>query len=162
MYRLEAVTDVRQGPGHDGRHRIRNISLAQCLRELGIFDMTSQIRAHETPLFLHPIRHWRPLLSSVLLTMVVACSPYRPIQRAENDFALAGFKAHPADTTARWQMMNLLPANTLTYRMKENQAVMLYADPTACGCVYMGSPAACRAYMGSHKINLQDARHMTA
>ncbi|MBF0853634.1 serine protease family protein [Gluconobacter wancherniae] len=124
--------------------------------------MTSQIRAHETPLFLHPIRHWRPLLSSVLLTMVVACSPYRPIQRAENDFALAGFKAHPADTTARWQMMNLLPANTLTYRMKENQAVMLYADPTACGCVYMGSPAAYRAYMGSHKINLLDERHMTA
>lgn len=77
-------------------------------------------------------------------------------------FALAGFRAHPADTTARWAMMNLLPPNTLTYRMQNGQPVLLYADPIACGCVYMGDKTAYAAYKASHPIDAAQEQRMTA
>ncbi|GBQ79996.1 hypothetical protein AA13595_0187 [Gluconacetobacter johannae DSM 13595] len=54
----------------------------------------------------------------------------------------AGFIAHPADTTARYAMMNTLPPGQLTYRPSPAGPVYLYADPIGCGCVYMGSAAA--------------------
>ncbi|WP_408873216.1 hypothetical protein [Gluconobacter roseus] len=124
--------------------------------------MTSQIRSHASPLFRAGLRHWRAILSSALLIGTAACSPYRPVQKAEVSFALAGFRAHPADTTARWAMMNLLPPNTLTYRMQNGQPVLLYADPIACGCVYMGDKTAYAAYKASHPIDVAQEQRMTA
>jgi len=91
-----------------------------------------------------------------------ACSPYTPALRSGDDLALAGFTAHPANTTARWQMMNLLPPNTMTYRPSGPDIVMLYADPLACGCVYMGNRAAYLAYKTTHPITPLQERRMTA
>ncbi len=55
----------------------------------------------------------------------------------------AGFVAHPANTTARFALMNSLPPGSLTYRMAPSgQRIYLYADPLACGCVYMGDETA--------------------
>ncbi|EHH68565.1 hypothetical protein GMO_13350 [Gluconobacter morbifer G707] len=97
-----------------------------------------------------------------MLVLLSACSPYRPVLHRENTLALAGFTAHPADTTARWQMMNLLPPTTLTYRMQNGQPILLYADPIACGCVYMGDSRAYDAYRKSHPISLAEEQRMTA
>ncbi|MBS1036974.1 hypothetical protein [Gluconobacter cerinus] len=124
--------------------------------------MTRQINAHALPLFSAGIRHWRPLLSSVALVLLSACSPYRPILHEEDTLARSGFVAHPADTTARWQTMNLLPANTMTYRMQGNIPVLLYADPTACGCVYMGNMSAYHAYQSGHHVSANEEQRMTA
>lgn len=170
MHRLEAIADIRQGARHDGRHRIGNVTLAQRLGELGILDMTRQIHAHSRLSVLGGIKRRLAVLSSALLALTAACSPYRPVLHEEESLARDGFVAHPADTTARWQMMNLLPPDTLTYRMKDGRPVLLYADPIACGCVYMGDATAYRAWKeniaaGTKKgkaPQLPDEQRMTA
>ncbi|WP_029604499.1 hypothetical protein [Kozakia baliensis] len=130
--------------------------------------MTRQILAHPMISFrLRADKAGRRLLSSHLVPMILlaglaACSPYAPAQHDEHELALAGFTAHFADTTARWQMMNLLPPHRLTYRMSNLGPVMLYADPLACGCVYFGDRKAYRAYTMLHQQSANTEREMTA
>ncbi|MCE0743146.1 hypothetical protein LWC05_04470 [Acetobacter sicerae] len=83
------------------------------------------------------------------LGSLAACSPADRYLRTDEQLAYSGFTAHPADTTARYELMNILPAGMLTYRPTSTGPVYLYADRIGCGCVYMGSQAAFVDY--SHK-----------
>lgn len=79
----------------------------------------------------------------VVASVLSACqSPARPYLAMGRRVAEAGFIAHPADTTARYAMMNTLPPGMLTYRASPSGLIYLYADPIGCGCVYMGSEVA--------------------
>lgn len=98
----------------------------------------------------------------MFLAMLAACAPYGQIRKSEDDLALAGFIAHYANTTARWQLMNLLPANRMAYRMNGTNAVLLYADPLTCGCVYMGNRMAYAAWISAHHGTPLQERQMTA
>ncbi|GBR38073.1 hypothetical protein AA101099_1018 [Neoasaia chiangmaiensis NBRC 101099] len=105
---------------------------------------------------------FRHTLAGLVVFGISACSPYAPAQRTENDLALSGFVAHPADTTARWQMMNLLPPNHLAYRMSSAGPILLYADPLACGCVYFGDRQAYQSYTAQHRQTPLQEKQMTA
>lgn len=77
-----------------------------------------------------------------------ACTTYAPSApylRMDDRLSYAGFIAHPANTTARYAMMNTLPPGQLTYRPSTSGRIFVYADPVGCGCVYMGSEAAYEA-----------------
>ncbi|QDH16194.1 hypothetical protein [Swingsia samuiensis] len=124
--------------------------------------MAGQINAHKSPLIYERFRRCGVVLSSLSLFYLTACSPYSAILRKEKTLAENGFTAHPADTTARWQMMNLLPAKKVTYRMQGTQKIMLYSDPIACGCVYMGSPQAYNLYIKKHPKAYVDKQTMFA
>jgi hypothetical protein len=86
---------------------------------------------------------------ALLCASVAGCSsPARPYLEKDMTLSQAGFVAHQADTTARYAMMNTLPPGQLTYRPSPVGPVYLYADPIGCGCVYMGSETAYRAFRG--------------
>lgn len=77
------------------------------------------------------------------LATLLGCSPARSYLDKGFILAQAGFKAHYADTTARYTMMNYLPPGKLTYRLSpQGKRIYLYADPIACNCIYMGNEAA--------------------
>ncbi|WP_157871012.1 hypothetical protein [Gluconacetobacter diazotrophicus] len=96
-------------------------------------------------------RPFGALVAGMLLCAGAAgCStPARPYLNEGMALSQAGFVAHPADTTARYAMMNTLPPGQLTYRPSSMGPIYLYADPIGCGCVYMGSEAAYRTSRGA-------------
>ncbi|MFT8665013.1 hypothetical protein [Acetobacter orientalis] len=75
-------------------------------------------------------------------TLTACTQPAEPYLNKGILLSQAGFIARPADTTARYAMMNTLPPGQLTFRPSTSGPVYLYADPIGCGCVYMGSEAA--------------------
>lgn len=78
-----------------------------------------------------------------LISIFSGCSPASSYLNKGLILAQSGFVAHYADTTARYTMMNYLPPGKLTYRQgPHSERIYLYADPIACGCVYMGNEAA--------------------
>ncbi|GBQ29081.1 hypothetical protein AA0472_2903 [Acetobacter estunensis NRIC 0472] len=79
---------------------------------------------------------------AILIGTLSACSPADRFLKAGDQLAMSGFTAHYANTTARYEMMNLLPAGVMTYRPTTSGPVYLYADRIGCGCVYMGSQSA--------------------
>ncbi|MDF7673454.1 hypothetical protein PT283_01570 [Acetobacteraceae bacterium ESL0697] len=80
---------------------------------------------------------------------LAGCSPAQSYLDKGFILAQAGFKAHYADTTARYTMMNYLPPGKLTYRLDPHgKRIYLYADPVACSCVYIGSEASYQNLMG--------------
>lgn len=84
-------------------------------------------------------------LGGLLLGLAGCSSPAAPYLAMEMKLSEAGFVAHPADTTARYAMLNTLPPGELTYRPSAAGRVYVYADPIGCGCVYMGSESAYNA-----------------
>ncbi|GBQ34652.1 hypothetical protein [Gluconacetobacter azotocaptans] len=85
-------------------------------------------------------------MATLLCASLVGCAPAKPYLDKGMTLSEAGFIAHPADTTARYAMMNTLPPGQLTYRPSPAGFIYLYADPIGCGCVYMGSEAAYRIF----------------
>lgn len=81
-------------------------------------------------------------LAGMSLTLTACTQPAEPYLNKGLLLSQAGFIARPADTTARYAMMNTLPPGQVTYRPSSTGPVYLYADPIGCGCVYMGSSAA--------------------
>ncbi len=81
--------------------------------------------------------------SMLSLSLTACIRPAQPYLNKGIALSQAGFIAHPANTTARYTLMNLLPPGSLTYRPSaEGMPIYLYADPVACGCVYMGDQKA--------------------
>ena len=97
-------------------------------------------------------RRYRPtgMAFAACLTLAgCAGSPATPYLKEEMKLSAAGFVAHAANTTARYAMMNTLPPGELTYRTSSVGPVYVYADPIACGCVYMGSDIAYRTLVSA-------------
>ena len=93
-------------------------------------------------------RHWTAAMAVAACLTLAGCtsSPATPYLKEGVKLSQAGFVAHPADTTARYAMMNTLPPGELTYRNSAAGPIYLYADPIGCGCVYMGDQAAWNAW----------------
>ena len=99
------------------------------------------------------------LACTAMLTLALTgCTrPAAPYLEKGELLSHAGFVAHPANTTARYGLMNSLPPGSLTYRMTpDGQRIYLYADPLACGCVYMGDETAYRTLQAHMKALLLD------
>ena len=106
-------------------------------------------------------RRYRPagMAFAACLTLAgCAGSPATPYLKEEMKLSAAGFVAHAANTTARYAMMNTLPPGELTYRTSSVGPVYVYADPIACGCVYMGSDIAYRTLVSAAEAEARQTK----
>jgi len=60
----------------------------------------------------------------------------------EDMLASAGFVAKKADSAARIETLKSLPPHQFVTRTADGRTRYLYADPTACGCIYVGDQSA--------------------
>src|SRR5437763_12882005 len=68
------------------------------------------------------------------------------VSEQENMLASAGFAPKKADTPARMASLKSLPPHQFVIRNIRGRSTYLYADPTACGCIYVGDQNAYDQY----------------
>jgi hypothetical protein len=66
--------------------------------------------------------------------------------RTDNLFTISGFVPRFARTPAELRHLHSLPPDQLISRTRNGRTMYLYADPTICQCVYVGTPEAYRVY----------------
>ena len=59
----------------------------------------------------------------------------------------SGFKALPPKTPAQVALIKSLPAHKLAKTTYKGELAWVYADPTICGCVYIGNQDAYNVYV---------------
>jgi hypothetical protein len=64
------------------------------------------------------------------------------VQNKEDMMAAAGFTLVPANTPQRQASLKRLPPNKFVHQVHNNATIDAYADPTICGCLYVGNQAA--------------------
>ena len=78
---------------------------------------------------------------------LAACtSPQQRIENKEDLLSASGFKVIPANTPARQSALFTLPPHQFIREIKNGQVRYAYADPTVCGCLYVGDQAAFGTY----------------
>ena len=93
-----------------------------------------------------------PLLAiPVLVLGLLACAmptpaDYGPAAK-ENKLVAAGFKKRSIKTEAQLADFHNIPAHMIRPATYKGRAVYIYADPTICGCLYMGSTTAYNTYI---------------
>lgn len=92
--------------------------------------------------------------SIVGAAMLLASCTTDAVQTKENNLAAAGFVARPANTPAREAMLKRLPPNKFLTRTRGKTVNYIYADPTNCNCLYVGTP---QAY-GNYRLAQQQER----
>jgi len=96
----------------------------------------------------------QPIAISLMALSLLACVSNAEQQtfntdNKENRLMAAGFKQHPIKTEAQLADFRSIPAHMMrpaTYRGKQ---VYIYADPTICGCLYIGNATAYQNYINS-------------
>ena len=63
-----------------------------------------------------------------------------------NLFTAAGFTVQYADTSEKHAILRRLPPDKLVIRKRGGKTYYLYADPTICRCVYVGTHQAYQAF----------------
>ena len=58
----------------------------------------------------------------------------------------SGFKSMPPKTPTQMAWFKTLPPHKLTKTTNKGETVWVYADPTICGCLYIGNQDAHNAY----------------
>lgn len=74
-----------------------------------------------------------------------ACSSKR--ESKQDMLADSGFKVVSLKTPGQAASFKKLPPHKLTRKTYQGKTVWLYADPTMCGCLYMGTQDAYNAYI---------------
>lgn len=64
----------------------------------------------------------------------------------EDMLATAGFVPKKANSAARMATLKSLPSHQFVTRTVSGQTRYLYADPTVCGCIYVGDQSAYDQY----------------
>jgi|ERR1700733_13677940 hypothetical protein len=99
----------------------------------------------------------------ILFAMCVAASACSPVQNKEDMLAAAGFTLVPANTPQRQASLRSLPPHKFAHQVRNGAVVFIYADPTICGCLYVGNQAAYDHYRQNvFAKNLADEQQMTA
>ncbi len=100
-----------------------------------------------------------------LVLAVTACAVYERsrIGAKEDMLAAAGFAQRPADSPARQTAMARLSPHRFLRRVANGQVTWLYADPTICNCLYVGSQQAYGRYRQNvFEKRIADERTMAA
>ena len=93
----------------------------------------------------------RQTASIVFAVILAACAAgvgTAPAQQPapNNLFTAAGFTVQYANTPEKHAILRRLPPDKLVTRKRGGKTYYVYADPSICRCVYVGTPAAYRAY----------------
>jgi len=96
------------------------------------------------------MRPFTPLLAIPLMALgLLACAPtpgHESINK-EDMLAAAGFKKRSIKTEAQLADFRSMPAHMIRPTSYKGKTVYVYADPTICGCLYMGSTTAYNTYI---------------
>ena len=88
---------------------------------------------------------------ALLALGLVACAPPTPAgfgpQAKEDRLAAAGFKKRPIKTEAQLADFRAIPTHMIRPASYKGKAVYIYADPTICGCLYIGGTTAYNTYI---------------
>lgn len=80
--------------------------------------------------------------------LVAACEGRMPKTESKRDMlADSGFKVVSLKTPGQAASFKKLPAHKLVRKTYQGKPVWLYADPTMCGCLYMGTQDNYNAYI---------------
>jgi hypothetical protein len=94
------------------------------------------------------MRLFMPLLAMLALVLpACAPNPGQGTSNAENMLTAAGFKQRAIKTEAQLANFRSIPAHMIRPATYKGRAVYVYADPTICGCLYMGGPTAYNNYI---------------
>jgi hypothetical protein len=96
--------------------------------------------------------------------LLAACASQQERASAKDDMlSAAGFTILPANTPERRLELQTLPPNKVVQKAQGDKVVFLYADPYACGCLYIGDQAAWNTYRKQQfEANLAREQQMTA
>ncbi len=95
------------------------------------------------------------LLPGVIL--LAACqTPGQRVEKHEDDLAIAGFVVRPANTPEREAMLARLPAHKFVTRASGDKVQYVYADPSVCKCLYVGSQKAYQRYLEDRRTRQRD------
>jgi hypothetical protein len=83
---------------------------------------------------------------SLCLAASACISPAQRVQSKEDVLAAAGFTLVPANTPQRQDSLASLPPHKFVRQVRGDKVTYSYADPTICGCVYIGDQAAYGRY----------------
>ena len=97
------------------------------------------------------MRPFTPLLAIPLRALgLLACAAPNPGQgtiNKEDKLASAGFKKRSIKTEAQLADFRSIPSHMIRPATYKGRAVYIYADPTICGCLYMGGTTAYNTYI---------------
>jgi hypothetical protein len=104
------------------------------------------------------------LAALVGVGVLAACqTQQQAIVQHEDNLSAAGFLVRIANTAERQTMLHRLPPNRFVQRVNGDVVTYVYADPVACGCLYVGSQQAYNQYMSNQmQQNLADQQQMSA
>ncbi|WP_233140269.1 MULTISPECIES: hypothetical protein [Acetobacter] len=98
-----------------------------------------------------------------LATLAACASPQEIVSSKEDHLSAAGFVDQPANTPERQAMLRSLPSHRFVRRTKGDSVFYVYADPTVCACLYVGSQDAYGRYRQfQQQQNLADEQAMSA
>ncbi len=107
------------------------------------------------------IRLILPLLA--LGAALTGCATPAVVTQKEDILAASGFTAVPANTPERQAQLAALPHHRFVHQVRDGNPVVIYADPSICDCLYMGTPAAFDKYRAAMKArNMEVAEERSA
>ena len=89
----------------------------------------------------------KPIRTGTFLALaltVTACA--QAVANKEDLLTAAGFSFRPADTPQRISALHALPPHKFVHQERHGRTVWIYADPTICGCLYVGDQQAYSNY----------------
>lgn len=99
----------------------------------------------------------------VVLTLVIAVSACSQVQNKEDMMAAAGFTIIPANTPQRQAELAKMPPHKFVQQLHNNTLMFVYADPTICGCLYVGNQTAYDHYRANAFVQqVVNEQEMTA
>jgi hypothetical protein len=102
-------------------------------------------------------------ISVTCLALAACATPQEKANEKDDLLAAAGFTILPANTPQRRAELQTLPPNKVVQRTHGDRIVFLYADPYACGCLYIGDQKAWDTYRRQQfQQNLAREQAMTA
>jgi hypothetical protein len=107
----------------------------------------------------------RPVHAAGAAIFAEACAnPGSAASEKEDMLASAGFVPRKADNAVRLATLKSLPLHQFVTRTINGRPTYLYADPTICGCIYVGNQTAYDQYpaengRASNRDGRTDPRH---
>jgi hypothetical protein len=110
-----------------------------------------------------PALHTRLIALFLITASMAACQlQQQAIIQHEDNLSAAGFVVKLANTAERQAMLHRLPANQFVRRESGGVTLYVYADPTACSCLYVGDQQAFDRYVSNQQLDLYGQEKITA